>query len=471
MQWDNNNTHQEERLGRRDVVRRRTRNENSLSGGGRSRNTNGPFRQSHVINVKTTQSDLSQLTQALRRCRHLRIDSVALKKQRSPRDYSTEIAVNAGLLQWTDFERGNRAADYVVALHVPAGAAAWAELRQIFPQKRGRLFNRHTIPRPSSKHQQSIYYPPQFYDSRKTLYFRHIPGTKRFLPQYPVYVISKGRWESRATSRALERGRVPYKLVVEPAEYAHYRAAVGDDKLLQLPSNFSDLGNGSIPARNWVLRHARRRKTGRHWILDDNIHGFLRVLECGGRRTYVDNVGAMMRAAEVCVDRYENVAQAGFHDRKFAVPAARLGPLLLNTRIYSMILLSNDIPFQWRGKHNEDTDLSLRLLKAGYCTILFHNMLMEKGKTMVEKGGNTDTVYKGEQKNRLEFAMSLQRQHPDVARVVRRYGRWHHHVDYRPFEGNKLRLKKGVRLPKPGTYNNFNMELCTRERRRAAHTT
>jgi hypothetical protein len=32
----------------------------------------------------------------------------------------------------------------------------------------------------------------------------------------------------------------------------------------------------------------------------------------------------------------------------------------------------------------------------------------------------------------------LEDMHPDVAKVVWRFNRWHHHVDYKPFKGNKL---------------------------------
>ena len=70
-------------------------------------------------------------------------------------------------------------------------------------------------------------------------------------------------------------------------------------------------------------------------------------------------------------------------------------------------------------------------------------------------GGNTDELYKN---GRLEFAQSLQKQHPDVVQVVQKYGRWHHQVDYSSFKKkNHLILKGGVRK-KSGT-NNFNMVL------------
>ena len=31
-------------------------------------------------------------------------------------------------------------------------------------------------------------------------------------PKYPVYIISKGRWERRLTSKALEKMDVPYRI-------------------------------------------------------------------------------------------------------------------------------------------------------------------------------------------------------------------------------------------------------------------
>ena len=46
-----------------------------------------------------------------------------------------------------------------------------------------------------------------------------VPGKPPVQPKYPVYIISKGRWESRLTVKALERMQVHYRIVVEPQEY------------------------------------------------------------------------------------------------------------------------------------------------------------------------------------------------------------------------------------------------------------
>lgn len=88
-------------------------------------------------------------------------------------------------------------------------------------------------------------------------------------PKYPVYIISKGRWESRLTSKAFESMSMPYRIVTEPQEFDNYTSVIDPSKILVLP--FSNLGKGSIPARNWVWEHSIAEGHARHWIVDDNI--------------------------------------------------------------------------------------------------------------------------------------------------------------------------------------------------------
>jgi len=271
-------------------------------------------------------------------------------------------------------------------------------------------------------------------------------------PKYPVYVISKGRSNSCLTARELNKMKVPFYLVIEPQEYKDYKDVA--ENILLLP--FSNLGKGSIPARNWVWEHSLLNGDKRHWILDDNIEGFHRL-----NRNLKPKVtsGTIFRCAEDFVDRYENVALAGFNYYSFCKTTDKLPAYYLNTRIYSCILIDNNLPYRWRGKYNEDTDLSIRILKNGYCTILFNAFLAGKVTTMRMKGGNTDTVY-GDDKNRLNFAESLVKQHPDVARVTWKFNRWHHQVNYKPFKKNKLIKRKGLKIPEE--VNNYGMILCNK---------
>ena len=176
-------------------------------------------------------------------------------------------------------------------------------------------------------------------------------------PQYPVYIISKGRGESQLTARALMSMGVPFRVVIEPQEESSYAPLVAD-RLLILP--FSNLGKGSIPARNWVWEHAARSGSGRHWILDDNLRNFYRYTQ---NRYYRAHSGAIFSAAEDFVDRYVNVAMAGFQYFMFICRRDKLAPFIPNTRIYSCILVDNRLELpdgeRWRGRFNEDTDLSL----------------------------------------------------------------------------------------------------------------
>lgn len=269
-------------------------------------------------------------------------------------------------------------------------------------------------------------------------------------PKYPIYIVSKGRAKSRHTAKALEKMGVPYRIVVEPQEYAEYSAVIAPEKILTLP--FSNLGEGSIPARNWIWEHAISIGAKRHWILDDNINGFCRYNK--NKRIPVDS-GTIFHCAEEFVDRYENVALSGFQYRCFATDCRLRPAFIYNTRIYSCILIKNDLPHRWRGRYNEDTDLALRVLKDGYPTILFMAFLQDKAGTMSMGGGNTDELYKGE--GRLLMAQSLVDQHPDVGRVTGKWGRAQHLVNYKPFKANKL-VKKNPEKKYPPV-NEYGMTL------------
>ena len=273
-------------------------------------------------------------------------------------------------------------------------------------------------------------------------------------PRYPIYIISKGRSDSRYTSNALEAMGVDYRIVIEPQEYADYSAVIDPNKILTLP--FSNLGQGSIPARNWVWEHSISIGAKRHWIMDDNINGFVRMNR--NRKTPCKS-GAIFRASEDFVDRYSNVMMAGLDYRFFFPHRTKKPPYRLNTRVYSCILLDNTtITHRWRGQYNEDTDLSLRILKDGWATILFHAFLSNKAGTMTMTGGNTDQLYADD--GRLKMAQSLQDQHPDCCSIKWKWGRHHHEVDYSRFRATLL-LKRPDCVIGPNKINNYGMRLQT----------
>tara|TARA_R100000655_G_scaffold109928_1_gene166389 strand:- start:481 stop:1347 length:867 start_codon:yes stop_codon:yes gene_type:complete len=276
-------------------------------------------------------------------------------------------------------------------------------------------------------------------------------------PKYPIYIISKGRWESRYTVKALDKMKTPFRVVVEPKEYENYNSVINSNKILKLPSNFSELGKGSIPVRNWVWEHSIKEGYKKHWILDDNLQDFYRLNK--NKRLHVAS-GTIFKCAEDFVDRYKNVSMAGLNYMTFAIPRKNLAPFYLNTRVYSCILLSNNLKHRWRGKYNEDTDLSLRVLKDGDCTILFNAFTCDKVATMRMTGGNTDELYIQNkfQDGRKKMAESLVKQHPDCVRMAWKWDRWTHFVDYKKFKvNNKLIKKDGLNIRKG--INNYGMKL------------
>jgi hypothetical protein len=281
-------------------------------------------------------------------------------------------------------------------------------------------------------------------------------------PSYPLYIVSKGRWDSRITAKYLDDMGVPYSIVVEEQEYPDYAAVMDPEKLLILDPDykrgydtFDDLGDslskGPGAARNFAWDHSIDLGFDRHWVLDDNIRGFFRL----NKNMLIKlATGSGFRAMEDFVNRYTNVAMAGPQYYMFAPRKNKLPPFVCNTRIYSCNLIMNDAPYRWRGRYNEDTDLSLRMLKDGYCTIQFNAFLQYKMPTQTVKGGNNKDFY--EKDGTLNKSIMQVKLHPDVSRLVWRFGRWHHYVDYDPFKNNKL-IRKGGLIPKAN--DEYGMEL------------
>jgi len=264
-------------------------------------------------------------------------------------------------------------------------------------------------------------------------------------PKYPLYIVSKGRWQSRLTSRALHSMGLRHYLVVEEQEYTKYAATIDDSvELLVLDRSYQrdydtcdNLGDsksrGPGPARNFAWDHSIAQGYPRHWVMDDNIKMFLRLQY--NLKTPVGD-GVVLVCMEDFVERYSNVGMAGPNYFMFASRKTEIPPFVLNTRIYSCNLIRNDLPYRWRGRYNEDTDLSIRMLKDGWCTILFNAFLQYKLPTQQLPGGNTEAFYARE--GTLPKSKMLRELHPDITEIVWRFGRWHHYVNYSPFKRNGL---------------------------------
>ena len=270
---------------------------------------------------------------------------------------------------------------------------------------------------------------------------------------YPVFVPTKGRYETPYTIKALQRIGVPFTAVVEKQEYEKYLPIVGADNILVLPHQ----NEGLTVTRNWIWDYAQNElKTPYFWTMDDNIRDFYRLHK---NMKYRVRNPIFLKIMEDFAERYENLFICGMQYEMFVPRKKKHNPVILNTRIYSNMLIKTDIPYRNETFYNDDTDLCLRVLKSGNCTLLFLAFLADKIWTQQVKGGMTD--YYEQTNKRLEFAEELRRAHPDVVKIVWKFNRWHHQVDYRPFKANKLILKEGVEIPKG--VNNYGMKLVKKE--------
>jgi len=272
-------------------------------------------------------------------------------------------------------------------------------------------------------------------------------------PKFPIFIPTKGRAETRMTIKMFDKLNVPYTIFIEEQDYDAYAKHVDKNNIHILPHK----NKGVTVTRNYIWDYAAEQGHEWYWTFDDNINGLYRFnhnlkTPCGD--------ATILAVIEDFAQRYDNLAMTGpnyfmFVKRKYVIP-----PYILNTRIYSANLIRtfakdrNGNDYRWNTFYNEDTDLSLRMLKDGWCTVLFNAFLIEKQTTMTMKGGNSD--YYDETEKRLEFVEELQKNHPDVVKITEKWGRWHHHVDY---SGFRQQLKRKGDVIIPDTENNFGMIL------------
>jgi hypothetical protein len=272
-------------------------------------------------------------------------------------------------------------------------------------------------------------------------------------PQFKIFIPTKGRADSRMTIRMFDALEVPYTIFVEKQEYEKYAEHVATDRIEILPHS----DKGLTVTRNYIWDYAAERELEWFWTFDDNIEGLYRF-NYNLKTPCAD--ATVLAVVEDFAQRYENLAICGlnyfmFVKRKYCIP-----PYILNTRIYSNMLIrtfakdKSGSPYRNVTFFNDDTDLCLRVLKDSWCTVLFNAFLIYKHTTMTVAGGMTDLYRKTNR--RLEFAQELQRAHPDIVQVVEKWGRWHHEIDYSGFR-QQLRRRQDAAIP-AGT-NEFGMIL------------
>lgn len=326
-----------------------------------------------------------------------------------------------------------------------------------FPKPDDKIAFAELVKHPIREKTKSIVFPLIKATEKRNLVWVGSKETNQ--PRYPIFIISKGRAHyGPTTAIALREIGVPFYLMVEPQEYDKYRVLCDwAEDVFVLPEG--NHGKGPGRARNACWDIAKKvMKTKRHWVLDDNIRAFYRLHQ--NQRIRVGD-GTIFRAAEDFVDRYKNIPVAGFAYKFFHPATETQFPFKVNTRIYSTLLIDNDCPYRWRGRYNEDTILSLDVLKdlkqnpthkdlnavnedgtlknskrERYATVEFITFLQDKLNTQTQKGGNTAEFYQKE--GTAAKSAMLVDIHPDVSRKADMFKRDHHKVQFEVFRNNWL---------------------------------
>ena len=265
------------------------------------------------------------------------------------------------------------------------------------------------------------------------------------MSKYPIFIPSRHRADIAGTAQILEKAGVPdFRFIVEGEDVSAYADRFGSERVVKLERCYQEeyetcddlglsLSVGPGAARNMAWDIAISEGSDWHWVIDDNLIVTLFRYGSDGFTMIKDGV-RWFDELETLLTGFTNVVMGGPHCEFFiAHRHANVRRFSPNTRIYSFNLIRNDIPFRWRGRWNEDTILSLDILKAGFATLLSNEYLMKKARTQFVKGGNTEVFYKhgtGPKSRMLKIV------YPEYVDIVTRFRRIHHYVDYRKHFGH-----------------------------------
>jgi hypothetical protein len=260
--------------------------------------------------------------------------------------------------------------------------------------------------------------------------------------RFPVYIPSRGRPEKQKTAERLLQLGIRPRLVVEEAERDAYAAANPECDVLVWPQSYMDDYERTPEldphpttgaAHNYAWDHSRQEGHTHHWIMDDNIQLF-RYRSAAGKTLPLPSAEPF-RWHEQLMLRYQNLA--GFA-LGLSHTFGSAHPFTLNTRLYCAVLYRNDLHeygIRWRRGLNDDTIVSLDILKTRYwCTAESHLLLILKTPTNRGQriaGGMTE--FYNVEGGFIRKAAEAIRLHPDCVKMVERYGRVHHQIDYHQF--------------------------------------
>jgi hypothetical protein len=295
--------------------------------------------------------------------------------------------------------------------------------------------------------------------------------TGKQIPKYPLYVVSFGRYNyCHYTVSNLELMNLKYWICIQEREKDGYMNMIKKNNFvnclgLVLSQNTTE---GSYRQRNKCIEHAIESNYTKCWILDDNIRGWYY------RNEEINHKITNGFAFKVLENFMENIAEPIMimcHNYLYDIRSNQfIKPFTVNHKNYSSLLLDlklmNKYKIRFRLKYNEDVDLTLQALQNKLYTVGLNYILADKSPTKSCKGGNTDSIYKGDKF--LDKFMGLYNAWANtpfeqfIHKIVKHKDkRQHHYVQYNNIAklvGLNSNITPIKRYTKMKTFNNFGIK-------------
>ena len=223
---------------------------------------------------------------------------------------------------------------------------------------------------------------------------------KNYPIQYPISILSYGRYNENKTSKYLVKCRIKHYIFVEECEYNlyidnYYNKLNDEDKhlvnIINTHKDFHLYNLGGSPVRNYILDYWLKEGYERVWMLDDNINNYKRFNQGVKRKIYSDLV---FSSIELYIKQYNNVGICSHNLNGFITSGLSRGVIVLNEKHYSSLLLLTDKQFRFKHRYNEDVLISIDYINSGKLNFCFNHILLDKNTSGTEQGGNTNTIYK-----------------------------------------------------------------------------
>lgn len=204
--------------------------------------------------------------------------------------------------------------------------------------------------------------------------------------KYHIYIPSKGRGDNCLTAKILKEAGLKFTIVIEPQDYSEYKKNFATNELWVMKES----NRGIAHARNECMKLSIARGEESHWQMDDDIKRFsIRRNEKNEKVTPIECI----KPVEEMYDKFSGLGMIAHRYTSYAF--AQTKDISFNQNPCSSFIVRNLLGPRWKQGTVVDADYAMKVLSAGWSTIIMNRYLIDTIPPMVQKGGLTDSEYKG----------------------------------------------------------------------------